>query len=87
MQIKTKIVSCHAAKTKPVKLEVNGTVILPPLVFPGGRKMQGKGRRGGEGGRRMKRGKGVGGKESKRGLKERGKRECKKMKEWWLEIE
>ncbi len=35
MQIKTKIVSCHAADSKPVKQEVNGTVTLPPLVFPG----------------------------------------------------
>ena len=35
MQIKTKIVSCHTADSKPVKQEVNGTVILPPLVFPG----------------------------------------------------
>ncbi len=34
LQIK-KIVSCHTAETKPVKQEVNGTVILPPLVFPG----------------------------------------------------
>jgi hypothetical protein len=34
MQIKTKIVSCHTADSKPVKQEVNGTVILPPLVFP-----------------------------------------------------
>ncbi len=32
MQITTKIVSCHTADTKPVKQEVNGTVILPPLV-------------------------------------------------------
>ncbi len=31
MQIKTKIVSCHTADSK----QVNGTVILPPLVFPG----------------------------------------------------
>jgi hypothetical protein len=31
---KTKIVSCHTADSKPVKQEVNGTVILPPLVFP-----------------------------------------------------
>ncbi len=31
MKIKTKLVSCH---TKPVKQEVNGTVILPPLVLP-----------------------------------------------------
>ncbi len=35
LQIKTKIVSCHAAVSKPVKQEVNDTVILPPLVFPG----------------------------------------------------
>jgi hypothetical protein len=34
LQIK-KIVSCHTADSKPVKQEVNGTVILPPLVFPG----------------------------------------------------
>ncbi len=34
-QIKTKIVSCHTADSKPVKQEVNSTVILPPLVFPG----------------------------------------------------
>ncbi len=34
MQIKTKIVSCHTADFKTVKQEVNGTVILPPLVFP-----------------------------------------------------
>jgi hypothetical protein len=34
LQIKTKIVSCHSADSKPVKQEVNGTVILPPLVFP-----------------------------------------------------
>ena len=34
LQIKTKIVSCHTADFKPVKQEVNGTVILPPLVFP-----------------------------------------------------
>ena len=33
MQIKTKIVSCHTADSKPVKQEVNGTVILIPLVF------------------------------------------------------
>jgi hypothetical protein len=33
LQIKTKIVSCHTADSKPVKQEVNGTVILPPLVF------------------------------------------------------
>jgi hypothetical protein len=35
LQTKTKIVSCHTADSKPVKQEVNGTVILPPLVFPG----------------------------------------------------
>jgi hypothetical protein len=34
LQIKTKIFSCHTADSKPVKQEVNGTVILPPLVFP-----------------------------------------------------
>ncbi len=33
LQIKTKIVSFHTADSKPVKQEVNGTVILPPLVF------------------------------------------------------
>jgi hypothetical protein len=33
-QIKTKIVSCQTANSKPVKQEVNGTVILPHLVFP-----------------------------------------------------
>jgi hypothetical protein len=33
-QIKTKIVSNQTADFKPVKQEVNGTVILPPLVFP-----------------------------------------------------
>ncbi len=35
MQIKTKIVSSHTADSKPVKQEVNGTVILPAFVFPG----------------------------------------------------
>jgi hypothetical protein len=35
LQIKTKIVSHNTADFKPVKQEVNGTVILPPLVFPG----------------------------------------------------
>jgi hypothetical protein len=35
LHIKTKIVSCHTADSKPVKQEVSGTVILPPLVFPG----------------------------------------------------
>ncbi len=34
MQIKTKIVSWHTAVSKPVKQEVNSTLILPPLVFP-----------------------------------------------------
>jgi hypothetical protein len=34
LQIKTKIVICHTADSKPVKQEVNGTVILPPLVIP-----------------------------------------------------
>jgi len=34
LNIKTKIVSYHTAESKPVKQEVNGTVILPPLVFP-----------------------------------------------------
>ncbi len=34
LQIKTKIDSCHTANSKPVKQEVNGTLILPPLVFP-----------------------------------------------------
>ncbi len=34
LQIKTKIVSCHTPDSKPVKQEVNGTVILPSLVFP-----------------------------------------------------
>ncbi len=35
VQIKTNIVSCHTADSKPVKQEVNSTVIIPPLVFPG----------------------------------------------------
>jgi hypothetical protein len=34
LQIKTKIVSCHTADSKPVEEEVNSTVTLPPLVFP-----------------------------------------------------
>ena len=34
LQIKTKIVSCHTADSKPVKQEVNVKVILTPLVFP-----------------------------------------------------
>jgi hypothetical protein len=29
LQIKTKIVSCHTVDSKPVKQEVNSTVILP----------------------------------------------------------
>jgi hypothetical protein len=35
LQKKKKVVSCHTADSKPVKEEVNSTVILPPLVFPG----------------------------------------------------
>ncbi len=35
LQTKTKNFSCHTADSKPVKQEVNDTVILPPLVFPG----------------------------------------------------
>ncbi len=35
LQIKSKIVSRHTTDFKPVKQEVNGTMILPPLVFPG----------------------------------------------------
>jgi hypothetical protein len=35
LQIKTKIVNSHTADSKPVKQEVNSTVILSPLVFPG----------------------------------------------------
>jgi hypothetical protein len=34
LKIKTKMVSCHTPDSKPVKQEVNGTVMLPPLVFP-----------------------------------------------------
>ena len=34
LHIKTKIVSCHTADSKPVKQEVNGSVILLPLVLP-----------------------------------------------------
>ncbi len=40
MQIKTEIVSCRTTDSKPVKQEVNGTVILPPLVFPGQSKIK-----------------------------------------------
>ncbi len=36
LQIKTKTASCHTADSKPVKQEVNGTVILPRLVFSAG---------------------------------------------------
>ncbi len=32
--MKTKIVRCRTAYSKPDKQEVNGTVILPALVFP-----------------------------------------------------
>ncbi len=32
--MKTKIISSQTADSKPVKQEVNGTVILPRLVFP-----------------------------------------------------
>ncbi len=35
LQKKKKIVTCHTADSEPVKPEVNGTVTLPPLVFPG----------------------------------------------------
>jgi hypothetical protein len=31
---KQKIVSCHAAESKPVKQEVNGAVILSPFSIP-----------------------------------------------------
>ncbi len=34
LQIKTELVSFDTADSKPVQQEVNGTVILPPLVFP-----------------------------------------------------
>jgi len=34
LRIKTKIFGCHTADSKPVKQEVNGTVILHPLPFP-----------------------------------------------------
>jgi hypothetical protein len=34
LQIKTKIVRHHTADSKPVKQEVNGTVMFPSLVFP-----------------------------------------------------
>jgi hypothetical protein len=35
LKTKTKVVSSHTTDSKPVKQEVNGTVILPPLEFPG----------------------------------------------------
>jgi hypothetical protein len=41
LQMKTKIVSSHTADSKPVKQEVNSTVILPPLVFPECRLLNG----------------------------------------------
>jgi hypothetical protein len=34
LQIKTKIVSSHTTNSKPVKQEVDSTMILHPLVFP-----------------------------------------------------
>ena len=34
LRIKTKIVSCHTANSKPVNQEVNGTEILPPFSIP-----------------------------------------------------
>ncbi len=33
LQIITNNVSCHTADSKPVKQEVNGTELLPPLLF------------------------------------------------------
>jgi len=33
LQIKTKIVSCHTADSKPVKQKLNGKVIRPPLCM------------------------------------------------------
>jgi len=35
LKIETKNVTSYTADSKPVKQEVNGTVILPLLVFPG----------------------------------------------------
>jgi hypothetical protein len=35
LQTKTKIIICHTVDSKLVKQDVNGTVILPPLVFSG----------------------------------------------------
>jgi hypothetical protein len=34
LKIEIKIVSCHKADSKPVKQEVDGIVVLTPLVFP-----------------------------------------------------
>ncbi len=34
LKIQTKNVSSHTADFKPVKQEVNGTIMLPPLVIP-----------------------------------------------------
>jgi hypothetical protein len=34
LQTKTKIVTCHTANSKPVKQEVNGTVMHPPFSIP-----------------------------------------------------
>jgi hypothetical protein len=42
LQIKTKTVSSNTADSKPVKQEVNGTVMLPPLVFPAEREGEGE---------------------------------------------
>jgi hypothetical protein len=33
LQIKTKIVNCHTADSKPVKQKVNSIVISPPLKY------------------------------------------------------
>jgi len=71
LQIKTKIDSCHTVDSKPVKQEVNGTVLLPPLVLSAQRQRcdglgvstkkgeRGKERKGGEAG--MKEGERKGG--------------------------
>jgi hypothetical protein len=34
LHIKTKIFSYHKADSRPVKQEVKGSAILPPLIFP-----------------------------------------------------
>ncbi len=39
LSVLQKNVSCHTADSKPVKQEVNGTLIPPPLVFPGATKV------------------------------------------------